>query len=359
MFSLLFIVLSCKEDMQLYKGLTEEIHLGEIQTDVIQDFVPSVFTNKSIGFISINMPNEKRIKSISKVIMKDTLIYLLDFKQNDLLIFNTSGDFLHQINAKTLGLKKIHDFQIDDQRLIVLDAKLDIIKIFNLDDKPKLLDSILPKFEISSFYNLSNGRFLVYTSPWNPNFLDQIQLTDQYLNIQKSYFKREIKEDENYVLSSNDIYPFRGNLYYSHPSFNKLVEFDKLGNLKKIYRFEFNQEVKAKYLTALEKYKEELVKVKFINGYCFITDSLIIGDIANGLNEAKAFYFSRYDSVMHIERRKYSTILSNKVGAMKNGIITAIYPGQYQILKDSPSVPEDVKKHLESGQYVISIVNLN
>lgn len=356
--TLLLITMSCNNKIPQKIGPTTNIDFRDIRTKEIENFVPSIFSDSTVAYFKLNADGENRIKSVSKVIMKDSIIYLMDFKQNSLLLFNKSGNLIENLTMEALDLRKIHDFQITDKSLTILDAKTDVLKVFDVESELNLIEAIKPNYEISSFYRLADGNFLAYTSPWNPKEYDRIQLTDPELKIKRSYFKRLIKEDENYVLSSNYIYPFRDELYYSHPSFNKLVSFDKSGSIKMVFNFEFDQEIKPKYLGNLEKHKSDLDRIKFVNGYCFFTDTMIFGDISNGLNTATAFYYSKSDNIMYVEKNKYSSILSNKVGSTDDGIIAAIYPGQYEIIKDSPSIPAKIKEHLRSGQYVISVINL-
>ncbi|MNV28811.1 hypothetical protein D3C71_1200140 [compost metagenome] len=354
-----FILISCQKEKQQKYGPSSTIDFANVTIKEIESFVPSIFPDSSIQYLNLDPGSEHKIKSISKAVVKDSLIYILDFKQNSLLFFHKSGKLLKILSASALNLSKIHDFQINNNNLIILDAKSDFLRVFSLDPTPKIIETIKPDYEISTFYNLPNGDFLAYTSPWNKKDYDQILLTDRHFKPKKSYFKREIKEDENYILSSNYIYPYQGGLYYASPAFNKLVYFDKSGNIKMIYNFEFNEDINPKYLGDLQKFKKELNTIKFVNGYCFVTDSIILGDIAHGLNTPAAFYYVKSDNTIYMEKNKYSTILSNKVGSTENGLITMIYPGQYEIIKDSPLIPKNVKEHLKSGQYAISFITLD
>ncbi|WP_343557245.1 6-bladed beta-propeller [Sphingobacterium sp.] len=354
----LFLLLSCKDKKNAVLVAPTNINLQNINERKLESFIPSFLDDKNISYINLDLQNGQRIKSVSKVVLGDSAIFVSDFKQNCIFIFDKDGKWRETLSARSINLSKIHDFQINGNILTVLDAKADVLKVYVLDIKPKLIETIKPDYEFSSFYQLEKGGFLVYTSPWNAKNLDVLMSTNHNLKPEKTYFERDFKEDESYMLSTNDIYPFNGEIYYSFPSFNKLVSFDKNGSINNIYNFDFNQNIPAKYLSNLEKYKNELQKYRFINGYSFITDSLIIGDIANGLNQPKAFYYNRASNTMEIEKSKFSSILSNKVGSSDSAVISALYPGQYQVLKDIPSIPEYVKSCLQNEHYVLCIVKI-
>ena len=114
--------------------------------------------------IPLETGRECQIGTIDKLVVKGGVIFILDYTQKTLFLFDINGKFISKINAVGRGpgeYHKIGDFYIDSKNRMI--EILDGWKIMKYDFSGKYIDGIRFERPVSNFYKTKNGNYWLWT----------------------------------------------------------------------------------------------------------------------------------------------------------------------------------------------------
>lgn len=213
------------------KVYTISVDLNESSNVSIWD----IFTK--IELIPLETTELSLMKNIMKVIDYNDNYYVLDYRNAEILIFNSQGKFLHKISDKGVGPEEyinISDFEIDfgENKIVFLspvnyskyeyDLKGDFIRTYKLPETPGAYKSFLSLNKDTTVYfsfDLSN-RIKLYSKKEN------------------KIIKEIFPEEEN-LLNNFSYYEFPYLNYFFRSSSNTLYMFDIDGSIIQGYIWDF------------------------------------------------------------------------------------------------------------------------
>jgi hypothetical protein len=217
-FSIILIVLlfvySCtrKEEKVI---IPKNLPTYHIKVDANSFFNWDKYINK-VDIIPLETTNNSLVGFLNKGIVRDSNIFILDYKLHSLLNFDLSGNFLGKIGKRGQGPNEyleIRDFTVSDSSIYILDYK----EIHSYDiktKKHKISWSIFhdKAFNPSNFIIISNDHYYLWAS--NPDIWDKDKKKHYRLKeiknkkVKEEYFEYKYKssDDPRFYLSGDNCY---------------------------------------------------------------------------------------------------------------------------------------------------------
>jgi hypothetical protein len=300
-------------------------------------------------------------KSIYKIIIKDSKIYILDKKLKKLLVFTLDGKGLGKVGQAGQGPEEylqIDDFDVNSSGdIYLIDCRLD--KLFVFDKNFKFVSARKMPFEVDIIHCLPDSRLLFGLSSWNKgkNAGMKITVTDLELNTLAASMPYDEYFDNSYWISSYIFVDDGENILYNKPIDNYVYQFSETGKLTKAYLFDFgNKNVPDKYKKDIEGNLEKYKNYCCLKNFTVISDRYIAGTVWNR-TETKTFIIDRNNRKLYLGETTADADKSNIAGYCNNQIISFIYPGKYPDIQ-SVDLPPDVIKHIEDENFVICLNHL-
>ena len=207
----------------------------------------------SIKFVKLEFTDESIIGKITKSVIYEDRIYILDDQTNSLFIFDMEGKYIHKISDVGQGpgeYIQLDFFDIDRENKQIVLTDLMAYWIMRYDMEGNFLYrkeipvwcegvSVLPNNGIVLYANFRNNSEKL-SQEYNLIFLDSL------MNIKKTYFPYNSKDFDLSRSPSSSLrgqfYAFENNLYFSFPWGNRvyLLSGDSIVNK---YQFNFGDDI--------------------------------------------------------------------------------------------------------------------
>ncbi len=227
------------------------------------------------------------ISSADKIVIKDSIIYILDRSQRKIVSFDMNGrplSFLARRGRGPLEYLQISDFDVDDNgSIFVLDGQKD--KVFEYDKTGSLVFSSEIPFEASFIKLLKDKGFAFGVSAWDYTYPDsRIVLTDKEIRPVRSISKRVSSLDPNFQFFSIGFSCLKnGDCFYNYPIDDYVTVLDDSGNLKETYYMDFGgKTTPGEMRNNIEVYLDRINGYRFLVKGFAVTDKWIVGCVREG-----------------------------------------------------------------------------
>lgn len=181
--------------------------------------------------------------SISKVILSNERIYVLDDSNLNLFSFTMEGNFISQVGCIGRGPGEyinICDFAVDSLgKVWILDPSADRIIIY--DSSFNFLEVVVPQFDVDALEMLNDSRLLFMLAPWNmKSFIgSQLITTDANLKRGKEILPYSRFVDSNFELSQARFIKTGSGFFYHKPIDDNVYYLNQDGEIEQIFHFDF------------------------------------------------------------------------------------------------------------------------
>lgn len=351
LFIALFIV-ACNDKKQS-NNLLNEVLVEQLKKNSDENIPPSKFV-KNKKYLKLHADDNKlHFSAISKVILRDSNIYILDIMNASLLLYDLTGKGIEPVGKIGTGPEDyttIADFDIDSGGNIYLidGGQCNLLK-FN-KERRFISKTPLP-FDVDIIKVLDNGNFLVGLSSWNKrkNAGAKVVLADQQLETLNvlAYYDEYVDNSvwiSNYSFSLNE----KG-IAFNRPADNNIIQITKQGECQDSIVFNFGKEqLPNEEKKDLERFYHKLEKYNLLKETAIVEDDYIIGTFLM-YKEIQPFFIDRHNKNLYLGKKA-----ENIVGYLNKILITVITPG-----KDyDKDLPQDVKEHLDAGDFVLCMYEI-
>ena len=170
----------------------------EVNADLTISFPPSVNTPileyiDTVKYLKLEDKDEALLAYVNKMVCREDKIYLGDFSNHKIVVYDTIGRFQYVIDRQGRGsgeYLQIKSFAVDDSCLYVLDTFLPGLHVFDNRTGAYVAKKKMA-FIAWDFETLSRGRMIFtfcffkdgHLPPSQPSY--RLLITDNYLNIIK------------------------------------------------------------------------------------------------------------------------------------------------------------------------------
>lgn len=290
----LFFLLGCQRNNQNSNEDVISVNLQEERVDVS---LYEIFS--AVELIPLETKDTSLIRNISKVKVYDDMYLVLDLKAQKVIVFDSNGKYLFQINNRGEGPAQyinLADYDIYNDSIYLLSGIDSKVHIYNL--KGKFVKKIsLP--QINRAYNLikiiNQDIIALWTSDDNNRLRIYSRLTDNII-------KESFPEEYNFFNQSLfGVFFYRTNI--ARPINNQVFAISSNGNLIQQYKWDFGQ-LKNNKIEAPTSFNT----LEEMNAYLDkIYSSEIINYIFSGFGENSHYVYSQV-----VRKNKVINVFHNK-----------------------------------------------
>ncbi|MFJ1262804.1 BF3164 family lipoprotein [Capnocytophaga canis] len=343
---------SCEDKKQ---DQTNGIRILKIQDSEKQEVI------EKITYLPIQEDEQFLFSELSKVIIKNDCIYILDLHQsNSLLYFSKSGNFIRKIGNQGQASDeyiRLQDFDVDDSHVYLYDRRQK--KMLTYDLEGNFIESKKTPFVGKNFKVLPNQQFLfalakgdgkepllVQTSA---DFADQKNI----LNFQKEYV------DDNGTPTV--FQPSQEHILFNRAVNDSVFVLNKTGAIASTYVFDFGTK---KVPNDLKNSYETLVEVRKENDFAYLIGAPLL--IHNRYLVSEIFYEGSKATLLYdlneykceitqwLPEKMHLTDIILPTAAFDNGVVGWMDIDVYDVLKEKPTLSGDLMKHLEEGGKILT-----
>jgi hypothetical protein len=359
----LFILLSAscntKKEQPSIEMETEIIDFSSFE--IIKGSIPEAII-KEKKYILLNSSDSILFGRIDKIKIIKDIIYILDTKLRELIVFNLSGVGIGKIGGVGQGPKeyiRITDFDINDSGdIYFIDGTSD--KLFVFDKNLQFVSAKKMPFEADIIQCLPGDKLLFGLSSWNKgdNASMRIAITNLELETEMSCMQYDEYIDNAYGISDYTFINTGDCILYNKPIDNYVYEFSLEGQLRKAYFFDFGKKnVPNEYKKDIEGNLEKFEHYCCIKNFAVVNDKYMLGTLWDGA-KTKTFVVDKNNKTAYLSKKEIADAdNSNISGFYDNQIISYIYPGKYDDIQ-ATDFPADVKKHVEDENFVVCLYTL-
>ena len=313
--------------------------------------------NESVDFVILDDSCENGLfASISKLIVKNELIYILDEVTSSIYVFNMDGKFVKKIKHIGRGpgeYIRIRDFNVDNNCLYIYDDRTRKLLCYDLQGD-KILHEYSTSFFARAFYILTNGDFL-YILPKDQNH-KQIVVTDTTGNLKNEFLDFE-KDDLDIHTRHSLLQETSLGIVYSKPESNSFYLLSKEnGDILKQYNIIFDN----------KKDNRDNKERKVLSSTPLLLTNIIVG---NFRCDKSVFYYeivgNSKDSRMSVKEIKKGSInidgLLFPVFSMNDSIVVSYISAEVYQMMDNQNqniLSDSIKEHLDNGGYALCLYHL-
>lgn len=311
--------------------------------------------SQKVNFIMLDDKNGAELfSSISKMIVINKRIYILDGNTSVIYIYNLNGDFLWKIDRIGQGpgeYIRLRDFNVQDNLLYVYDDIKRSLLCYDLNDRQHI-KTISTPFFARAFALLMNGDFL-FVLPKDQGH-KSIIISDSLCNIKDEYIEYE-KEDLDNRTRYSLLQETNLGITYSKPECNNIYLFSKKdGELLNIYTFLVDGD---KYVKEIKQGPELCITPLLME------DGKMIGNYKNGANR---YYFDvplsqkeNSDVKEFTDKRNRVTDLLYPVCAVGDSVIGSyILHEVYENFDNSVPLSDKMEEYLDNGGFLIGLYSI-
>lgn len=290
---------------------------------------------------------------ITKVIVKNNRIYILDPKLLKIVVFDKNGNGIGQVGERGQGANEylnISDFCLSDNGdIYFIDGVLD--KLFVFDKELHFKDSKKLPFEAEILHILDNGNILWGLCSWNEKECRgmKVALTDQNLNVINDEIEYDEYVDHSYQISFNKFIETDNHLIYNQPIDNHVYLFDREGKLEQIMMVDFGDaNVPDKEKKNVEKHLKEFEQYCMLKSFVVVTDRIVAGQLRK-YGKTVPFIYDRKGNISYEGIPSELPTYTTGTGYNDSNWITYMESTD----KKKPYLPDSVNNHLNNEGMVL------
>lgn len=363
--SLISSVVSCSTNSTKNVSDTENLMEAAIE-------FPSSNTGKasdildSISFVPLNESEDALISNVSKLMIVDNHIFILDrFAKNTLTEFDENGNFIrHYGNRGESGAeyKRAWDFDVDSEGVYIYDMNGKKIMIFTRDGRHIGNQQINNRLQ--GFAKLKDG-YLLGLAKDEDDSTCELEVVDSKMNPIRTYlpFKKNFKDDR---MIDNLFRRIGATIVYNRPLANSVYVIDNNGDITEKIDLKFNDtDIPENIRDSYEIFLKEKGKEKYnysydsplYDGNYIICPMFINGQKGTGIYVTNNKYFY----VKEMNPMKDNVNLTDIIFPMaysNKKIYTILEQPITNVLTDKNKIPVEIIHHLDNGDKVLCIYNL-
>jgi len=289
LFSILTISLSsCHHDELKEKG--QIVNDKPLSVPVSRSKLFLILNNNKYEFGITKPDSSQLVVGISKLLIVDNHLFILDVKSNNLFCFNINGTIQWSWNNSKEGKgplehDRLVDFSVRNKKIYLLN-KLNEILEPDYNGKfisSKRIDMRIPYLLVNLLYVNENSQVVAYSNDLNEE--NEIPysfatLDNQLTKIESVYLKKRYAKGDNVWLSSAfPLQAFTDNTgFFYAATLNDTIYTYKSGSLKRSYTVDFgDNKIPESYVNQKEHPFDEFLKKDYGGNICniFQTDSLL------------------------------------------------------------------------------------
>lgn len=353
---ILFFCASCQYDTW------KNIQIDQIITFDLDDMKTLSEDIDSVQYLSLEDNQKTHYSNNSKVIFQNQKIFIGDFIQHKVIVYNNKGQFLYTIDNKGRASNEyleIKSFCVTDNELVIIDNFNHFLKIYDVETGHFLENKVMP-FVAWDVEWTDNDEFIFAFSSlqkgYNPNkWKYRLYFTDKNLNITKKLFPYKENEIDpigkmTYFSRSQDkiIFHWCGANYFSVID---RVESDSI----KIIAIDFGSR------QIPDEYKEDIDKIDQ-GGYNYIYNT----PVSNGdhivfeimsQNYSNCYLYSMNNKMMkkNGDRKNISMSYPSCIDEQGRFICLLDSPDEYEMYIENgyPRASKEIENHIKNGGVII------
>lgn len=359
----LFILFSCnpQKETASVEEEKETVDISKMKRfDNVNEIIPDEFIRERKYIKLTSTDDDFLFKEINKVRLVNDQLFILDGRSKNLLVFDMDGVSIAKIGAKGNGPNEyidIADFDIDSQgNIYTIDGRQNKLFIYNPDYSLKNIQSL--PFEADILSVTKDDKIIFGLSAWNKgeNEGASIIITDDNLKTSEVLAYYDEYVDNAFWVSHYSFVKTEKHIIYNKPINNDILLFTKKGVLEKVVVFDFGKKnvplVKRK---DIERNLQNFNSYSLLKWITIVDDNFLIGTFWEN-RETKSFFIDRKKSEMFVSNTTIDRDIGNVAGFDEKIFIKFINPGSDRA--DENTLPKDIVKHLNNGDFVLCIYEL-
>lgn len=302
-----------------------------------------------------------QFKEITKIMMKDNLIFILDEVSRKLLIYDKqTGRAISSVGRRGSGPDEyilISDFDVDnDGNIYMIDGNLNKLFIYK-NDLSQTISKKLP-FEADIIKVLDNGNFLFGLSSWNKgeNKGDLVVLTNKKLETLNTLIVYDEFVDDAFWISNFYFTSTNRHILLNRPPYNTVYKINKLGMIENSIHFDFGRlEVPKKEKANIEENLQKFENYNLLKWRTIVEESYIIGTFRKK-GKTRPFFIDRISDILYLHPERGVSDNSDVAGYYDKTLISYIAPGSEKA--ESIKLPQNIKKVLDMGDFILCLYQL-
>lgn len=356
---LIYCVYSCnkKSDENVYSDYILVDNYEEVQIDEI----PSKFLDNKKYIHLYSDDVNLQFKEITKIMIKDDLVYILDEVSRKLLIYDKkTGEAVRSVGRRGSGPDEyilISDFDVDnDGNIYMIDGNLNKLFIYK-NDLSQTISKKLP-FEPDIIKVLDNGNFLFGLSSWNKgeNKGDLVVLTNKKLETLNKLVVYDKFVDDAFWISNFYFTSTNSHILLNRPPYNTVYKINNLGVVENSIFFDFGRlEVPEKEKANIEENLQKFENYNLLKWRTIVEENYIIGTFRKK-GKTRPFFIDRIGDILYLYPERRVSDNSDVAGYYDKTLISYIIPGSEKA--ESAKLPPNIKRELSNGDFVLCIYEL-
>ncbi len=352
---IVFILEGCKKQQTLESVIPERvIDFSQCIQKSWEELPDSLFGKKEYILLDTTHA-ECDFGEMSKVIIRNDRIYILDAHLKKLVVYNMQGKGIGQVGKRGQGPEEyldISDFDVSaNGDIYFIDGRLDKLFCFGRDLRFSYRKEL--PFEADVVSVLDTGGFLFGLSSWNKGACEgyKIVRTDEALKVNRTYLEYDEYVDPTYWISTYTFIRSADCLSYNQPIDNHIYVFDEAGVPIECIRFDFaDRNVPDEYKKDIEKYLPSFDQCYLLKNFVVVTEHIIAG--ALWINrQTVPFVFDLAQDICYLSDPKEDYDHSYMAGYSGSRWITYIEPDMEQ----QEVIPDSVSEYVEKGGFVLGL----
>jgi hypothetical protein len=358
--ALLYTGCHAKKEMSESGFETEVIDFSsfrEVEGDMPEDLV------KEVKYIRLDGSSDMLFKGIDKIKIDNGRIFILDRRLKKLFVFDSEGTGIG--TAGTLGqgpgeYLQITDFDVNAAGdIYFIDATADNDRLFVFNKDLQFVSVKKMTFDADLIHCLRNNKLLFGLASWNKgeNSAMKIAVTDAGLNTEQTCLEYDEYMDNSFWISGYCFVETGNGVQYNKQIDNTVYEFSDDGLPLKAYRFDFGGEnVPDAHRKEIEANFEEFKHYRCLKNFAVVNSKYILGTLWDH-RKTRTFIVDRKNRTLYLSRPVATEDTSNLAGYRGNQIISYLYPGKYENIRET-DFPPAVKEDVENDNTVICVYEL-
>lgn len=326
----------------------EQLHWSELPDSILgkKQYIVLDTTNAECDF-----------RQMSKVLLDDRYIYILDAYLKKLVVYDYEGNGIARIGNRGEGPQEyldISDFDVaPDGTLYFIDGQLN--KLFCFDKEFRFLYNKPLPFETDVLTVVDKG-ILWGLSSWNKKECEgyKVVRTDRDIHVTDSLLTYDEYVDPSFWISYYSFIRSRDNISYNQPIDNHIYLFDNLGQLKSCIYIDF-----GKQNVPDEVKKDVETNLAFFDRYCMlknytvVTDKVIAGTLLKA-NKTVPFILDRIGNRCYYDTPR-EDLDNSRTAGFSNSFWISYYEPDTEIDEE---LPDSVLHNLENGCFILCLQTL-
>ncbi|MCI1640638.1 MAG: 6-bladed beta-propeller [Bacteroidales bacterium] len=204
----------------------------------------SLFKKSEILALDSRGSRDYMFADVDKILFRNGLYYILDTGRKKLVVFDSGGQPVFQLNKVGRGPEEyshITDFAVgDDGNIWILDTRNKAV--LNFDSSGRFLSKNRIRVTAEAIDCLEDGGFLFAVAPWDDSEYKNrlVVKCDSSFIVQESFIDRSEYEDTSFEFPCLGFLDNgKDRIFYLKPMDDHFYLFDRTGNLKSGYLFDF------------------------------------------------------------------------------------------------------------------------